>query len=272
MVVIFTFSLWVQTVIVIGGTLLLVTTSRLLARRMPAGPALDRAQAAATALRQPTTTIVALILALCGMQVISEFHQAEAEAIKEASMLEHLYRDAHAYGGVQSEAFCAAVVVYTKSVIDEEWPVMRELQRHRPTQQRFDVLFGIAREMRAADSREQTWLNEIVRGVNITAELRRARLADAEGHMPWPFYAVVVSGLTVILCLAGLLPPGIHSTAIMYGHAMVLGLTLLLVVSLDMPFSGTLGVTPEPFSTMLDNVRAIDGAQPLAAAQQPAAP
>ena len=101
------------------------------------------------------------------------------------------------------------------------------------------------------------WLSDIVTQINLAADLRRARISSAQSSMPWIFYVVVICGAMVILCFSALLSTGPGSEAVIVSHAFVIGLALLLVVSLDLPFGGTLGIKPDVFRAMLDNIRQI---------------
>ena len=252
--------LWVQALIFVGGALTVALLARWIVTVAPSGQIFGRAREAANILRQPTTTLVALTLALSGAQVIGEFHRTEADTAREASVLERLYRDARAYGGIQTGEFCEALAAYAQSVIDKEWDAMRRMEEDPATKQLFGQLFTLSHQMSADNSREQMWLSDIVTQINLAADLRRARISSAQSCMPWIFYVVVICGATVILCFSALLSTGPGSEAVIVSHAFVIGLALLLVASLDLPFGGTLGIKPDAFRVMLDNIRLLSGA------------
>ncbi|RAU20852.1 hypothetical protein CU669_16410 [Paramagnetospirillum kuznetsovii] len=254
MLIVLTFPLWMQALLTIGGALAVTFTLRLTISRLPVGPRLDRARDAASALRQPATAFVALTLAMSGVEVINEYHRAGADAGREAGVLERLYRDSEAYGGAEASAFSTALVTYVRAVIDDEWAAMQEMHEHPGTKALFDQLFATSHQMHAADSREQIWLNDIIGQLNLAADLRRARISHAQANMPWIFYMVAIGGSMVVLCYASLLPPGPGAEPVLAGYALVIGLTILLVVSLDLPFSGTHGVKADDFKAVLENI------------------
>lgn len=255
MLFVLTLPLWAQALVTVGGTLSLSLVVRWVVNWLPSGQTLGRTREAANILRQPTTTIVALTLALSGIQVIGEFHRAEAEAAREASVLERLYRDARAYNGVGAAEFGDTLVTYVRGVVEDEWPAMRKMEEHPQTKQLFGQLFTISHQMHPADSREQMWLNDMVSQLNVAADLRRARISSAQACMPWIFYVVVISGSFIIICFSSLLSAGPGSEIVIGSHAAVIGLAILLVVCLDLPFSGTLGIKPDAFRVVLENVR-----------------
>nr|WP_068432631.1 DUF4239 domain-containing protein [Magnetospirillum sp. XM-1]CUW38892.1 membrane protein of unknown function\ len=247
--------LWAQALIFVGGAVTVAMLARWVVNAAHGGQTFGRAREAANILRQPTTTLVAMTLALSGIQVIGEFHRTEADTAREASVLERLYRDAQAYGDVQTAEFRETLVAYVESVVDKEWYAMRRMEEDPATKQIFGRMLTLSHQMSASTQREQMWLNDMMTQVNLSADLRRARISSAQASMPWIFYLVVISGTTVILCFSALLSTGPGSEAVIVSHAVVIGLTLLLVVSLDLPFSGSLGVRPDPFLAALDNIR-----------------
>lgn len=255
MLLVLMLPLWAQALIFVGGALTVALLARWIVNVVPSGQTFGRAREAANILRQPTTTVVALTLALSGVQVIGEFHRTEADTAREASVLERLYRDARAYGGVQATEFCETLATYAQSVVDKEWDAMRRMEEDPATKQIFGNLFTLSHQMSAASPREQMWLNDIVTQINLSADLRRARISSAQSCMPWIFYVVVICGATVILCFSALLSTGPGSEAVIVSHAFVVGMALLLVASLDLPFGGTLGIKPDAFKAMLDNIR-----------------
>jgi len=255
MVTVLMFPLWAQALVFVGGALTVALVARWIVNAVHSGQIFGRAREAANILRQPTTTLVALTLVLSGAQVMGEFHRTEADTAREASVLERLYRDAQAYGGVQSVEFRETLVAYAQSVVNKEWSAMQRMEEDQETKQIFAHLFTQVHQMSAANPREQMWLNDIVTQVNLSADLRRARISSAQSCMPWIFYMVVICGTTVILCFSALVSPGRGSELVIVSHALVIGLALLLVASLDLPFSGTLGIKSDVFQTVLNNIR-----------------
>jgi len=254
MLTVLTLPLWAQALVTIGGALLVALSLRWLIYCSPSGPTLDRARDVANLMRQPTTTFVALTLALSGVEVISELHRAGADAGREASVLERLHRDSVAYGGIGSAEFGETLVNYVQSIVDVEWDSMRGMGESRVTKTLFDQLLVISHQMRAADTREQMWLTDMVSQLNVAADLRRARISHAQESMPLIFYAVSISSCLVVLGFASLAPQGWGGGIIIGSYAVVVGLALLLVVSLDLPFSGTQGVKPDDFKAILENI------------------
>lgn len=255
MLAVLTFPLWVQALITIGGALLVTLGLRWLIYRSPSGPAIDRARDVANLMRQPTTTFVALTLALSGIEAVGELHRAAADAGREAGVLERLHRDSLAYGGIGAAEFRDALQNYVQSVVDVEWEAMRGMKESPATKALFGQLLAISHQMRAADAREQMWLTDMVGQLNVAADLRRARISHAQESMPLIFYLVSISGCLVVLGFASLAPPGRSGGIIIGSYTVVVGLALLLVISLDLPFSGTQGVRPDDFKAILENIR-----------------
>ena len=111
----------------------------------------------------------------------------------------------------------------------------------------FDALQSVEPSSPAAVA----FYDDSVRQLNRALDARRDRVGDAGGGLPWVLAALIVLGAFVILGYAVL----VGSTSFWFHAvgagtiAIVVGLSLVVLLSLSYPFSGDLAIDSGPFQT-----------------------
>jgi hypothetical protein len=200
-------------------------------------------------------TIYAVILGFSVVVLWEEIRDAEAIADREASQLSDLHRLAQALPAGQSHAFTESLKNYCKLVIDDEWPLMNQGES---SPKAHDQLLEIWRESRGLDpqtEREKIIFGKIAETLVNLDDARRGRLLAARTSLPGPLWFSLVTGAVITIGFSYLfgLKNAIAHAVITILLAASIGLGLFLIVALDRPFSGGLGVSPEAFTAVLEN-------------------
>jgi predicted anti-sigma-YlaC factor YlaD len=131
--------------------------------------------------------------------------------------------------------------------VDDEWPAMSNHQADSP---RTDALVGqLLTEFRAVHIQtpeEGTFYTESVKRVYDLADARRQRL-DANGNqLPSVLWIVLIAGGVITVGFTYFFGVSHFASHVLMVAALasMIALTLFLVVSLDLPFSGNLRVGP----------------------------
>jgi hypothetical protein len=200
-------------------------------------------------------TIYAVILGFSVVFLWERFHDAEIMADREASELSDLHRLAQALPREQQDAFNLSLEKYCKLVIDEEWPLMDE---GKTSPKAHDQLLEIWRQGGALDphtEREQIIFGKIVDTLADLDDARRGRLLAARSLLPKPLWFVLIAGAVVTIgfsYLFGLKNAIAHAVITMLLAASI-GLGLFVIAALEGPFSGSLKISPEAFTAVLEN-------------------
>lgn len=200
-------------------------------------------------------TIYAVILGFSVVVLWEQFHDAEIIADREASDLSDLHRLAQALPPGQQAAFTLSLEKYCKLVIDDEWPFMDE---GKPSPKAHDQLLEIWREGRSLDphtEREQIIYGKIVDTLVELDDARRGRLLAARSSLPKPLWFVLIAGAVITIgfsYLFGLKNAIAHAVITMLLAASI-GLGLFIIAALEGPFSGSLRLSPEAFTMVLEN-------------------
>lgn len=200
-------------------------------------------------------TIYAVILGFSVVVLWEEIRDAEAIADREASQLSDLHRLVQGLPAGQTHAFTESLKKYCKLVVDEEWPLMN---REESSPKAHDQLLEIWRESRGLDAqteREKIIFGKIMDTLVNLDDARRGRLLAARTSLPGPLWFALVMGAVITVGFSYLfgLKNAIAHAVITILLAASIGLGLFLIVALDRPFSGGLGVSPEAFTAVLEN-------------------
>ena len=197
-----------------------------------------------------------LAVALIAVSVFETYSEVSKIIAQEASELSALYRDASSYPEPIRPRLQKELRDYAQYVIHEAWPA----------QQRGQVAAGgIAMLNRFQDtlvgfqpvSEAQKLLHgEALRAYNEMIEARSLRLDAVDTGLPRVMWVVIVAG--ALLSLSSTFFFKVEHTHLQGIQVLLLatfiGLVIFMIVALDRPFRGDLGLPPEPYQLVYDQL------------------
>ena len=192
-----------------------------------------------------------LLLAFVIVIAYQNFGDTEGNVIQEADDLAAIARDSEAFGEPDAARVKGAIGTYVRIVVDEEWPRMRD---GHDSARAWDAMNGVFAALQSVEPRSPAavaFYEDSVRHLNTALDARRDRLADAGGGFPWVLGVLLGVGALIILGYAVL----VGSTSFWFHAvgagtlAVVIGLSLVVLLSLNYPFSGDLAIDSKPFRT-----------------------
>lgn len=192
--------------------------------------------------------VYAVLLAFVVIVTWQQFEESRTDADREAAEIGGVYRTSLAFphGGPRIQS---ALRDYTQSLIDQEWPEMAK--HHRESRRTDAALNRVWRALRAArprGSQQAPFYQEALTNLLDTTELRRTRILSSGTQLPAPFWVVLIAGAAISVGFTYFF--GVRNflaQALMVGSlAAITGLVLFLILSLDLPFSGDVGVGSGP--------------------------
>ena len=197
-----------------------------------------------------------LAVALIAVNVFETYSDVSKIISQEATSLAVLYRDVSTYPEPTRSSLQKELRDYVDSTIHEAWPL----------QQRGQVPSGgVARMNRFQDmlstfqpaTESQTVLHaEALHAYNNMIEARRLRLDAVGTSLPGVMWIVIVLGAAISLSAAFFFKMddvrlhGILVTLL----ATFIGLVIFVILALDNPFRGDLGLGPEPYQLIYDQL------------------
>jgi hypothetical protein len=253
-----TFVQWLQSLPTWGAALLIV--GGFLAATLLAGYAVGRVTS--TEVRAQHNDLAGFILAVIGVVyavllgfvaigVWERFENAEARTYDEAANLTVVYRDASSFP--QGHALRAAIARYVETIVDDEWPRLRQGGRSAAARREVEAVDVGVRSLPVNNAREQNIQAQMLQAMDNTLSDRDDRLSiDSRGinEIMWTVLgagAIVTVGFTYLFGFKRTL-----MQQLMIGSlSLLIGLMLFLTFTLDYPFRGGISVGPDAFENAL---------------------
>ncbi len=199
--------------------------------------------------------IYAVLLAFSVIVVWEKFSAAENAVDEEAAAIAALSQ--YAQGSEpQAAALRAAFVNYTTTAIRDEWPAMARESESRTTTLALNAVYAAALILSQAGTRATANMAEVFTQFDKITTARRVRLQLATGLVPGVVWTALYAGalLTVGFTLffgSKNLPAQIAMTGVL---SVLVTLGLVVIISIDHPFTGPVNVRPDPLETVLAEV------------------
>jgi hypothetical protein len=198
--------------------------------------------------------VYAVLLAFVVVVTWQQFEDARTAADQEAEVAGGLYRSSAALstGGAQVRV---ALRAYARSVVEQEWPAMAAHHRESPqTDVALNRVWAALQAARPRGARQAEFYRHAVTHLLNLGELRRSRVLSSGNRLPIPIWIVLIAGAAISVGFTYFFGvKNFLAQALMVGAlAAVIGLVLFLIVSLDLPFTGEVGVRPTAMKDALE--------------------
>jgi hypothetical protein len=204
------------------------------------------------------STVVALaafVLGFAAVEARNTFDDISRSLVLEAHEISELDQNLARYGTATQPAH-EALIRYTKSIIDDEWPALVAGAPGSPkTTALFRTLSQQISALEPTTMREGILMREILQHLQGANRARDERLdAAANAGLPSLFWAALIGINLVVIAIGGLLQ---RSRAIMYllaSQGAALGILLAFLFIIDQPYIGETSVSPAPFQQVLTEI------------------
>jgi hypothetical protein len=208
------------------------------------------------AMLQSVMVFYGLAVALIAVSVWQTYSDVSKIVSGEATALARLYRDASGYPDSVRPALQNQIRDYTHQIIYEAWPLQR--QRQLPTagvsfMNNFQVtLFSFE----PASENQRLLHAETLRALNELILARRLRVDAVTTGLPGVMWAVIVIGAFIGLSASFFFrvqDPWLHMIEVLL-LAIFIGLVIFMILALDRPFRGDLGIPPDSYQLVYDQL------------------
>ena len=193
--------------------------------------------------------VYAVILAFLAVAVWQQYGQAGTTTQLEANAAGDVFHQANGYPEPLRQTVRAAIRAYVDAVIDDEWA---RQARGGVSEQASRILDDLQLQMltfQPRDMREQAVHGEQLHDLNTLMDQRRLRIfAGASGLHP-VIWSVILIGSVLVVVFAYFMGTGnfrAHlAMTVLLGAS--IGLVIFLIIALDYPFRGDIGIKPDAF-------------------------
>jgi hypothetical protein len=203
-------------------------------------------------------TLYAVLLAFAVFVVWSDFTSAGSDLEREANRVGDLSRMAKALPEPLSSNVRTALITYVRSVLQDEFPAMAEGRDSPPTRQAMHDLWIVFRNADVGDRKSAFYYEESVKLLVELGNFRRVRLFSSHGTVPRILWALLCSGAVLLIGFTYFFAlPSVRSQMVMTAAlAGFLTFAMLLIMSLNNPYAGSIRVSSKPLQVELSHVLA----------------
>jgi hypothetical protein len=194
--------------------------------------------------------VTGMVLAFSLVQAQGSIRRTEELVSKEASIINTLDRLLLRYGG-QGAEIRPLLWAYTTSVIEDEWPALREGQSSATCSARLSSLSDAVYQLDPQSARQVTIYGEMIKSLDEMADEREHRISAANLKLHSGFWLITfLLGVILVALSTAIEAVGYHTVSIA-AQGLALALLAALVFSSDRPFKGDISVSPAPFVNVL---------------------
>jgi hypothetical protein len=203
------------------------------------------------------TAMFGVIVGFTAYLVMGEYMDAQQTVQSEAGDLEEIYRLSVPLPEPKQAQVQGLAASYARVVIEEEWPLMRQVRTSPHADALAEELRGSIQEgYRTSTGTEQEILGKELDVVDELDEDRAARLIAMRQRLPSILWGALVVLAIAIMGLSHLVGMKSRRVHMLSAGALAVGITLVLfmVGVLDRPFGTDFGLRPQPFELVLGEI------------------
>jgi protein-S-isoprenylcysteine O-methyltransferase Ste14 len=196
----------------------------------------------------------AVLMGLVVVATWEQFRTASDTVEHEANELAELFWLGHRLPDTEGHRLQELAQSYARVVADEEWPLMARGESSPRAWALIDEIRLTVQDMNPHTQAEQVLYDQGLERVHDLADARRDRLLEAREGIPGILWVVLVVGGIVAIGFTYLF--GLNNTAshllMVAALALIIGLVLFTIGSLEYPFAGDVRVGPDAFKLVLE--------------------
>jgi hypothetical protein len=197
-----------------------------------------------------------LAVALIAVTVWQTYSNVQNVVSGEASALDALYRDVNSYPVPIRLELQESIRSYTDQIIHGAWPLMRRGQTPTAGFAYMTRFQAILDKFEPVTEGQKILHAETLRAYNLLIQARRLRLDAASACLPTVMWIVVIAGGFISLTTSFFVKiedARLHAIMVTL-LAAFMGLVIFMTFALDRPFRGDLGIDPQPYHLIYDQL------------------
>lgn len=251
-----TLPLWLSAIIMVGLPTLIAMMGPILIRRNVALERLSTNNEVAGFKFATVGVLYAVLLAFAVIVVWEKFSDSENQVAQEAGAAATIYRLAEGIEGGSGKALHEKLNDYLDVAINEDWPAMARGRGSPKATQALNDLYKSMLQFSPVTARDSDLMTEILHQLDLLTQARRARLVAASGIVPPLLWMVLFGGAVLTVSFTFFFgTENLRAQSMMTGILTLLIFSgLLIIVAIDHPFAGSVQVSPEALTAVLEDL------------------
>jgi hypothetical protein len=209
----------------------------------------------AAAMAQSAMLLYALIAALTAVGVWQKYSEVSQIVSSEATAIVALWRDLGGYPQQQRDEMRNVLRGYTEQVIHDAWPLQKRGQIPHEGVEWMDRFQSRLLSFEPATDSQKIIHAETFRVFNQLVQQRRQRLDSVQAGLPGVMWIVLLPGAMAVLIPFFFfhVEDGRLQYLLLIGLAGFIAMVLFVIIALDRPFSGDLGIPADSYQLIYDH-------------------
>jgi hypothetical protein len=204
---------------------------------------------------QSAMLLYSLIAALTAVGVWQKYSAVSDIVSAEATAITTLWRDLGGYPQPVRDATREILRGYTEQIIKEAWPLQRKRQIPHEGVAWMDRLQAQIVNFEPATESQKIMHAETLSAFNHLVQQRRQRLDSVQGGLAGVFWFVLLPGAMgcILLFTFFHVDNPRFQTVLLLGLAGFMSMVLFVIIALDRPFVGDMGITADSYQLIYDH-------------------
>jgi hypothetical protein len=197
-----------------------------------------------------------LAMALIAVNVWETYKEVEKITTREATSLATLYRDASEYPEPARTILCNGIRAYVEEIIQVAWPLQHQGKTPLAGVSYVDRIQVNLMSFEPTTDAQRILAGQTVAAYNVMVDARRIRVDSAHWHLPGVMWMVIMLGAVIGLVSTFFFPLAdarIHGSLVAL-LALFIGAVMFMVLALDRPYRGDLGVPSTPYEIIYNQL------------------
>ena len=254
----FDIPLWIAGLVIIGTLCGFAVVGLLLVRRrlLPRLRVQAEDSEFTGAMMQSVMVFYGLAVALIAVTVFQTYSETSKVVTGEATAINVLYRDVTSYPDPIRLELQNDLREYTDQVIHHAWPLQQRGQIPKLGIEHMTRLQAALIKFEPTTEGQKILHAETLRAFNQLIQARRLRLDTVTTGLPVVMWVLVIAGAFIGLSAAFFFKvedARLHLIEVLL-LAVFIGLVIFMILSLDRPFRGDLGIRADPYQLVYDQL------------------
>jgi Protein of unknown function (DUF4239) len=243
---------------IVASLCLFATGGLLLVRRrvLPRLQILAQDSEFSGAMVQGVMVFYGLSVALIAVSVFQTYSDVSKIISQEATAVAALYRDVSSYPEPIRPELQEALRDYVDDVIHKAWPLQQRGQIPSGGVELMNRFQGVLDKFEPVTEGQKALHGETLHAYNEMIQARRLRLDAVHTGLPAVMWVIIVLGALISLSASFFFKVEdvrLHAIQVLL-LAVFIGLVIFMIFALDRPFRGDLGLRPDPYQLIYDQL------------------
>lgn len=205
---------------------------------------------------QSVMVFYGLAVALIAVSVFETYSETSKTVTGEATALNALYRDVTSYPEPIRTELQNGLREYTDQIIYQAWPLQQKGKVPSAGIEHMSRFQALLDKFEPTSEGQKILHAETLRAYNLLIQARRLRLDAVGTGLPAVMWAVIIMGAFISLSSSFFFKVDdarLHTIEVLL-LAVFIGLVIFMILSLDRPFRGNLGIRSDPYQLVYDQL------------------